>query len=110
MYCLAFFIPVIIAGMGYDTGTTFLMAAPPAVAAVPWVMIVSWAADRYKCRAPWIAAQGLACVIGLLVVGYVRQNNVRYFGLMMATGAANGNIPTAIAWQANNIRGQSLRM
>ncbi|KAH7034785.1 major facilitator superfamily domain-containing protein [Microdochium trichocladiopsis] len=110
VYCLAFFIPIIIAGMGYDTGTTFLMSAPPAVAAVPWVMFVSWAADRYKCRAPWIVAQALACVIGILIVGYVRQSNIRFFGLMMATGAANGNIPTAIAWQANNIRGQSLRM
>ncbi|KAJ1331011.1 MFS transporter ACS family allantoate permease [Microdochium nivale] len=110
VYCLAFFIPIIIAGMGYDTGMTFLMAAPPAAAAVPWVMFVSWAADKWKMRAPWIAAQAAATVMGLLIVGYAPQNNVRYFGLMVCTGAANGNIPTAIAWQANNIRGQSLRM
>lgn len=96
--------------MGYDTGMTFLMAAPPAAAAVPWVMFVSWAADKWKMRAPWIAAQAAATVMGLLIVGYAPQNNVRYFGLMVCTGAANGNIPTAIAWQANNIRGQSLRM
>lgn len=96
--------------MGYDAGTTFLLAAPPAVAAVPWVIFVSWAADRYKMRAPFIAIQGLMCVAGLLIVGYAKGTSPRYFGLFMATGCANGNIPTSIAWQANNIRGQNVRM
>jgi hypothetical protein len=31
---------------------------------------------------------------------------VRYFGVFLATTAANANIPCVLTWQANNIRGQ----
>lgn len=31
---------------------------------------------------------------------------MRYFGVFLATTAANANIPCVLTWQANNIRGQ----
>lgn len=31
---------------------------------------------------------------------------VRYFGVFLATTAANANVPCVLTWQANNIRGQ----
>jgi heme A synthase len=30
----------------------------------------------------------------------------RYFGVFLATTAANANVPCVLTWQANNIRGQ----
>jgi hypothetical protein len=86
------------------------MSAPPACAAVPWVIFISWIADKTKCRAPWIILQALLGITGLMLVAYQEKNGVRYFGIFMGLAGANSNIPTALAWQANNIRGQSLRM
>ena len=110
VYALAFFIPIILQGMGYSVGRVFLLSAPPAVAAVPWVMFCSWAADRFKMRAPFIILQALIGIVGLMIVAYAKANGARYFGIFMGLAGANANIPTALAWQANNIRGQSLRM
>tara|TARA_R110002003_G_scaffold121_12_gene10738 strand:- start:3735 stop:4445 length:711 start_codon:yes stop_codon:yes gene_type:complete len=110
VYALAFFIPIILQGMGYSVGRVFLLSAPPAIAAVPWVMLCSWAADRYKMRAPFIILQALIGIVGLMIVAYSKNNSARYFGIFMGLAGANANIPTALAWQANNIRGQSLRM
>ena len=111
VYALAFFIPIILSGsLGYSIKKTFLMSAPPAVAAVPWVMFCSWAADKFKVRAPFIIINAVTGIIGLMIVAYATNGEARYFGIFMGLAGANANIPTALAWQANNIRGQSLRM
>ncbi|KAL8686939.1 MAG: hypothetical protein Q9218_006756, partial [Villophora microphyllina] len=36
-------------------------------------------------------------------------NGVRYFGVFLLTAGSNANVPTALAYQANNIRGQWTR-
>jgi cyanate permease len=110
VYALAFFIPIILKGMGYSVGMSFLLSAPPAVAAVPWVLFVSYMADRTRMRAPWIMMQAVIGLVGLMIIAYAKNNGVRYFGVFMGLAGANANIPTCLAWQANNIRGQSLRM
>lgn len=110
VYALAFFIPVILQGMGYSVGMVFLMSAPPACAAVPYVLFISWIADRTHTRSTWIMINAVLGIVGLMLVAYVKNNGVRYFGIFVGLAAANSNIPTALAWQANNIRGQSLRM
>ena len=110
VYALAFFIPIILQGMGYSVGMTFLLSAPPAVAAVPWIMFCSWAADKWHLRSPFIILQCILGIVGLMIVAYAKNNGARYFGIFMGLAGANANIPTALAWQANNIRGQSLRM
>ncbi|KAH7139561.1 major facilitator superfamily domain-containing protein [Dendryphion nanum] len=110
VYALAFFIPIILQGMGHSVGKTFLLTAPPAVAAVPWVLFCSWAADKTRMRAPWIILQALIGIVGLMIIAYAKNNDARYFGVFMGLAGANSNIPTSLAWQANNIRGQSLRM
>lgn len=111
VYALAFFIPIILQGsLGYSVKKTFLMSAPPACAAVPWVMFSSWAADRWRIRSLFIILNGITGIMGLMIVAYAKNGDARYFGIFMGLAGANANIPTALAWQANNIRGQSLRM
>jgi hypothetical protein len=111
VYALAFCIPIILQkSLGYSIKKTFLMSAPPAVAAVPWVMFCSWAADKWHCRAPFMILNALTGIVGMMVVAYATNGEARYFGIFMGLAGANANIPTALAWQANNIRGQSLRM
>lgn len=96
--------------MGYSVGIAFLLGAPPAVAAVPYIIANSWIADRTHTRAPWMILQAVLGVVGLLVTGYAKPPGVRYFGCFIGIMASNASIPTSLAWQANNIRGQSLRM
>jgi len=110
VYAFAFFIPIILQGMNYSTEMVFLLSAPPACAAVPWVMFCSWAADKYKMRSPFIMLQAALGIAGLMIVGYAKNNGARYFGIFVGIAGGNANIPAALAWQANNIRGQSLRM
>lgn len=111
VYALAFFMPIILQGsLGYSVKKTFLMSAPPACAAVPWVMFCSWAADKWRTRSLFIILNALVGIIGLMIVAYATNGEARYFGIFMGLAGANANIPPALAWQANNIRGQSLRM
>jgi sugar phosphate permease len=82
VYGLAFFIPIILQGsLGYSTKKTFLMSAPPAVCAVPWVLFTSWAADKYKMRGPVLVINAITGIIGLMIVAYAENGEARYFGI-----------------------------
>lgn len=39
-------------------------------------------------------------------MGWAASNGVRYFGVFLVTASSNANIPTALAYLANNVRGQ----
>lgn len=69
----------------------------------------AWIGDKYQLRAPIIAIQSLICLIGLMLVAYVTNNGVRYFGVFLGIMGSQGNVPAILAYQANNIRTQSKR-
>jgi len=48
----------------------------------------------------------LLCIIGLAIMGWVKNVAVRYFGVFLVAAGANANVPAVLAYQANNIRGQ----
>jgi cyanate permease len=110
VYALVFFIPIILQGMGYDVGNVFLLSAPPTVAAVLWVMFCSWAADKTKMRTPFVILQAVIGIVGTMNVAYAKKNEARCFSIFKGLAGANVNIPIALVWQANNIRGQSLKI
>lgn len=39
-------------------------------------------------------------------MGFASTSGARYFGVFLVTAGTNANIPTALAYQANNVRGQ----
>jgi len=45
-------------------------------------------------------------ILGLGLLGYVKQSGVRYFGVFLATIACNANCPVLLTYQSNNVRGQ----
>lgn len=69
----------------------------------------AYVADKYRIRAPVIAFNSLITLIGLPMVGFGKSSALRYTGVFLATAGANANIPSAMAYQANNIRGQWTR-
>lgn len=72
----------------------------------PQMILTGWWGDRYHTRGPACALNATMALIGLTIVGFHSNAKVRYFGVFFATAGANANIPVAMSYQANNIRGQ----
>lgn len=106
-YAIAYFLPIILKdGMGFSPAAANCLIAPPYVFAAFVMMAFAWAGDKYHVRSPWILANGILALIGLPLMGFSSSIPVRYFGVFLATAAANANVPCVLTWQANNIRGQ----
>lgn len=106
-YAIAYFLPIILReGMGFSVGASQCLVAPPYLFAGIVMFGTSWLADKYHLRGPALCFNSLLALIGLPIMGFHSSNGVRYFGVFLVTAGANANIPAAMAYQANNIRGQ----
>ncbi|KAH8888091.1 phthalate transporter [Thozetella sp. PMI_491] len=105
-YAISYFLPTILKGMGFSTTAAQCLVAPPYVAAAVVMIGASWLGDKYRTKAPILAFNAVVTIIGLCIMGYAEGTGIRYFGVFLATMSANANLPTIMAYQANNIRGQ----
>ncbi|CAI6095144.1 unnamed protein product, partial [Clonostachys chloroleuca] len=105
-YAVAYFLPIILRGMGFSIAASQLLVAPPYVMACIMMMIVSWFGDKYKTKAPILITCSTLTIVGLVLMGFTTSIGSRYFAVFMVAAAANTNLPTIMAYQANNIRGQ----
>ena len=80
--------------------------APPYAFAAIIMYTTGYLGDKYHLRGPIICFNMLLCLIGLPIMGFHKSAAVRYFGVFLTTAGANSNVPAAMAYQANNIRGQ----
>jgi sugar phosphate permease len=106
-YALAYFLPLILIGnLGFSVGEAQCLVAPPYALAGIVMFVSGWVGDRYRIRGPIIIFNMVLCVIGLPIMGFHKDSAVRYFGVFLTTAGANANVPAAMSYQANNIRGQ----
>lgn len=106
-YALAYFMPTILFyNMKFDLAASQCLVAPPYAFAGIIMYLAGWAGDKWHIRGPIIVFNMVLCVIGMCIMGFHSNPNVRYFGIFLCTAGANANIPTTMAYQANNIRGQ----
>ncbi|KAM5372176.1 hypothetical protein ACJZ2D_007576 [Fusarium nematophilum] len=106
-YALAYTLPILLVGnMGFTVGQAQCLVAPPYAFAGIVMFATAWVGDKYHIRGPIIVFNKVLCLIGLPIMGWAESANVRYFGVFLVTAGANSNIPAAMAFQANNIRGQ----
>ncbi|KAL2163455.1 hypothetical protein VTH06DRAFT_5513 [Thermothelomyces fergusii] len=106
-YALAYFLPIILMqNMGFSVGAAQCLVAPPYAFAGIVMFATGWAGDRYRLRGPVLVFNSLLCVVGLPLMGFHARAAVRYFGVFLVTAGANANVPAAMSYQANNIRGQ----
>ncbi|KAK0713077.1 MFS general substrate transporter [Lasiosphaeria miniovina] len=106
-YALAYFLPLILVqNMGFTVAQAQCLGAPPYVLAGIVMYATSWWGDRYHLRGPVVAFNMILCLIGLPIMGFHPNPAVRYFGVFLTTAGANSNVPAAMSYQANNIRGQ----
>ena len=92
--------------MGFSVGAAQCLIAPPYAFAAIITYITGYLGDKYKLRGPVICFNMLLCLIGLPIMGFHKKAAVRYFGVFLTTAGANSNVPAAMSYQANNIRGQ----
>lgn len=82
------------------------LVAPPYALAAILMYATGWLGDKYKIRGPIIVVNMIITLIGLPIMGFHKNPNVRFFGVFLTVAGVNSNIPAVMAYQANNIRGQ----
>ncbi|KAL4889881.1 major facilitator superfamily domain-containing protein [Aspergillus ambiguus] len=109
-YAIAYFLPIILQqGMGFSVGAAQCLVAPPFGFAGIVMFAGAWVGDRYRIRGPIVVFNSLLCILGLPLMGFAKGNAARYVGVFFAVAGANANVPSVMAYQANNIRGQWTR-
>ncbi len=106
-YSISFFLPIILESkLEYGVTAAQGLSTPPYVVAGIWMYFTAWLGDRYHIRGPIFIWNCLQSIVGLSLLGWVASPGVQYFGVILVTAGCNANVPTDLAWQANNIRGK----
>ncbi|KAL8860790.1 MAG: hypothetical protein Q9178_002820 [Gyalolechia marmorata] len=104
---ISVFLPIILRdGMGFSVAASQCLVAPPYCFAAILMIASAYLGDHYHVRGPILIFNSLVALVGLPVMGFASSNGARYFGVFLVTAGTNANIPTALAYQANNVRGQ----
>lgn len=104
---LSYFLPIILqSGMGFSTGESILLSAPPYYYAVIPVLTSSLVSDKIRLRGPVIIFNSLCLIIGFCMLGLASNIAVRYIGTFLATGAYISNWAALSAYYTSNIAGQ----
>jgi len=108
-YAQAYFLPIILRGLGWSKTNSLLLSAPPYLPSIFTTMFFSWLSDKTRHRSGFIVLQALACIVGLAVTAFAKDGNVRYFGVFLINAGNSGTIPGLLAWGSNNVVSQSKR-
>lgn len=110
-YAMSFFLPILLReNMGFNVALSQILSAPQYVFAAMIIMVMAWFGDKYHIRGPMLLVNCAMGFIGLPLLGFAEQSGVRLFATFLVCGCAQGGIPTCMAYQANNIRGQLKRV
>jgi hypothetical protein len=111
-YAMAYFLPVLLKGMGFNNTEQMLLGTPAHV----WGLVPSFAsayvADKYKGMRAWvICANALLVIIGTCMYSQLplSQKAARYAGIFLAVGSSNASVPLITSWAQCSIRRQSKR-
>lgn len=110
IYSFLIFLPVILrAGLGFSLTLSFLLSAPPAAFSVIFALAISWLADRYRIRGPFVFGEAILTIIGLVMIGFIEHPTPRYLGAFLGQAGANALVITSLAWGQNNVRSDAKR-
>ncbi|KAI4232785.1 MAG: hypothetical protein LQ349_004789 [Xanthoria aureola] len=104
---ISVFLPIILRnGLGFTIAESQCLIAPPYCLAAILMVTSAYLGDRFHVRGPILIFNSLVALVGLPIMGFASSSSARYFGVFLVTAGTNANIPTALAYQANNVRGQ----
>ena len=106
-YAVTFFLPIILRNnLGFSIAAAQCLVAPPWVFAAFAMYFCGWLGDKYRIRGPIILTNSVIAIVGLIVMTWAPGSGAKYFGSFLILGGIQANVPTAMAFQSNNIRGQ----
>ncbi|KIJ64455.1 hypothetical protein HYDPIDRAFT_90046 [Hydnomerulius pinastri MD-312] len=109
LYSLSFFLPTIIAGLGFQTWQAQLMTVPPNTLASLSIWGTVWLSSRWNARAPFIIASAVVAIVGYIVLITCTTPGLQYFGVhLAAAGVYTGN-SLLLSWPGENVSGQTKR-
>ncbi|CAK4033631.1 related to tartrate transporter [Lecanosticta acicola] len=109
-YAFTLFLPIILQdGLGFSRELSFLLSAFPPVFAALEVMALSWVSDKIHQRGIFVIGQSVLGIVGLVMVGFLRNQVARYVGAFLGYAGATGLVVSSMAWLTNNVRGDSKR-
>lgn len=111
-YALAYFLPVILASLGFNNIQSMVLNIPPNAWSVIPALITAWMADRYRnMRAAVIIFSAVCLVVGTAMYSQLGADQMvaRYAGIFLAVQGGNCNVPLVLSWAQTSIREQSKR-
>ncbi|KAH7398869.1 major facilitator superfamily domain-containing protein [Phaeosphaeria sp. MPI-PUGE-AT-0046c] len=106
-YGFAFFLPIILSTkLKFSTAMSQCLGAPPYAASGFLMYGAAWFSDKYKTRGPVLCFLCLVSLVGLPIMGFAKNPWAQYVGVFITVSGTNSAIPSVMAYQANNIRGQ----
>lgn len=111
IYALAYFLPQILAGMGFDNKMSQILTAPPSFYSPIPAVIMAMLADKYNLRMHMVALNAVITIVGVSMFSQLskHQTAARYVGVFLATGGCQASIPLITSWSQTVIRSQSKR-
>ncbi|KAG6850853.1 hypothetical protein H0H93_007471 [Arthromyces matolae] len=108
-YAQAYFLTLILKGLGWSKTASMLLSAPPYFPAIATTMFFSWMSDRTRHRGGFIVIQSLICLVGICLTAFSGNGHIRYFGVFLLNAGNSGTIPGILAYASNNVVSQSKR-
>ncbi|KAK6371436.1 hypothetical protein LTS17_008686 [Exophiala oligosperma] len=109
VYCIALFLPTIVATLGYTNTLAQLMSAPPYVVACGFCILGGWAADRVQSRGIFMVGFQCVALVGIILQIAAKQDRAKYAGTYLLTIGLYPCVPMGTAWNSNNIGGSAKR-
>lgn len=108
-YSLSYFLPGILASMGFGVRDSQILVAPPYVWALVPVLASAYFSDKTCVRTPFIAFSCCMTIIGTCMYAYTTSVASRYAGVFIAVGGCNTTVPLVIGFSQISIRAQTKR-
>lgn len=109
LYSLSFFLPTIIAGLGFETWQAQLMTVTPNVVATFSIWTTVYFSSKWNIRAPFIIGAAIVAIIGYIILITCTSPGIQYFGVhLAAVGVYTGN-SLLLSWPGENVSGQAKR-
>lgn len=102
LYALAYFLPTIVASLGYTANHAQLMSVPPYAVSFVLSLVTSFISDHYRCRGLTILVYAIFGIIGFAMFLGSTSSNVRYGAIFLLLPGTYCSAPPLQAWVANN--------
>jgi hypothetical protein len=104
-YAFAFTLPVVLQySLGFSVAKALCLTTPPYFCSAIVMFGAAWFSDKYKTRGPVLIFLTSVSLIGLPIMGWVKNPWIRYFGVFVTISGANSAIPSVMAYQVRSSR------